>query len=98
MSDPYIVIEYADGRRVAQRVVHGTTLGRLENLWQAAWEDFNPTADERVRVGLGHGVLTSGFGVLADATKLSTTWLGYRDAKLPDDDAVESNDDAEVAR
>ena len=96
MSDPFIVIEAAYGM-VAQRVKLGTTLEDLEELWHAAWLDYNPLQSERIRVGLGHGYLTSYQQCDSDAvSKLTTKWLGYRDAVLPppepedEDDAVEA--------
>jgi hypothetical protein len=92
VSTPYIVIEFPDGQRVAQRVRLGTTLPELEELWQAAWEDYCPDTNQRIRVGLGHGHLWMNQECHTTAVaKLSTTWLGYRDAVLPkyEDESVE---------
>lgn len=90
MSDPYIVLEFPDGQRVAQRVVIGTTLEDLEDLWRDAWLDYCVGHDQRIRVGLGHGTLyRSQFeSAPSEAVKrLSTAWLGYRDAKWPADES-----------
>lgn len=84
MSDPYIVIEFPDKQRAAQRVRLGTTVEGLEDLWQSAWEDYGRPAGERIRVGLGHGSLGMRSGhIHEEVSRLSTKWLGYRDAKLP---------------
>ena len=93
--DPYIVIEYPDGHRVAERVPLGTTLEQLEDLWQYTWEGFCPSKDARIRVGLGHGFLMMWEGIdSAAVSKLTTKWLGYRDAKLPA--FTESTDEVET--
>jgi hypothetical protein len=83
---PHIVIEFPNGKRALQRVLAGTMLAELEDLWFGAWLDTDPTADQRIRVGLRTG--------------RSVEWLGYRDAKLPpsepDDDDIDFGTPEEV--
>lgn len=101
--NPYIVIEFPDGQRAAQRVRLGTTLAEIEALWHDAWLDYCRLHDERIRVGLGHGFLPMNQEYIASAVaKLRTEWLGYRDAKLPpdlddeDDDATREPEQLEM--
>jgi hypothetical protein len=99
--DPHIVIELPTGQLVAQRVQYGTDLADLEDLWLDAWQDFGPTKNEKIRVGLGWGFLAVGSGSNHDAVaRLKTSWLGYRDAVLPpreDDDEDEQVGDVDEA-
>ena len=85
--DSWMVFEFPNGQRAAQRVWNVVDPNELEDKWQDAWNQYGQTKGECVRVGLAFGSHGD------DVSSLAVSWLGYRDAVMPPPDLDDLDDE-----